>query len=156
MSARYQVEIRHNVETAHRLYSPSAPEKCRSIHGHSWWITVSIGGPSLDGDGMLVEFGAFKRAWRGWLDQHVDHHLVVSVHDPLVEAIRAVDPGHRLLVWPESPTTEVFARRLFEQAERVLASCDAVATGATIDRVHVQETSVNAAAFARRTEPASD
>ena len=147
MSEWYAVEIRHNVETAHRLHSPSAPEKCQSIHGHSWWITVTIAGPALDDDGMLVEFGAFKRAWRGWLDANVDHHLVMAEGDPLVAAIRAVDPSHRLLVWPESPTTEVFARRLFHEAERVLASCDAVAADARVERVHVQETAVNAASY---------
>ena len=56
----HRVELRHHFETAHRLSTPGSPVKCRSIHGHSWWVTVTLEGPDLDADGMLVEFGAVR------------------------------------------------------------------------------------------------
>ena len=142
----YEVEIRHNFETAHRLVGPDAPPKCVSIHGHSWWVTVTLAGPALDARGMLVEFGAFKKAWRGYLDSHVDHHLVLKRDDPMAEAVRGVYPESRLLLLDASPTTEVLARFLWERAEEILAGVDA-GVDVRVARVHVQETSVNAAAY---------
>ncbi|MFT4705691.1 MAG: 6-pyruvoyltetrahydropterin/6-carboxytetrahydropterin synthase [Bradymonadia bacterium] len=149
MSGVYEVEIRHNFETAHRLFGDDAPEKCRSIHGHSWWVTVTLAGRELDEQGMLVEFGAFKSAWRGWLDSTVDHHLVMSVADPLVVVLREMEPEHRLLTLPWSPTTENLAAYLHGEASRILRTLDA-APGARVSKVHLQETSVNAAAFTAR------
>lgn len=142
----YTVEIQHNFETAHRLSDPGSPIKCMSIHGHSWLATVVIEGEELDQNGILVEFGAFKQQWRGWLDDHVDHHLVLRRGDPLAEAILAVYPRQRLLLLDENPTTEVIARVLYERATEILLALDP-RVPARIRRVHVQETRVNGASF---------
>jgi 6-pyruvoyltetrahydropterin/6-carboxytetrahydropterin synthase len=142
----YQIEITHNFETAHRLSAPDAPIKCQSIHGHSWWVTVTLEGPTLDDSGMLVEFGAFKRAWRGFLDDHVDHHLLTHRDDPVAAAILAVQPDARLLRLPFQPTTEALAAWLAEQAERALRPIDPAGL-ARVASIHLQETRVNAARF---------
>ena len=144
----YKISIKHNFELAHRLADPSAPDKCRSIHGHSWWATVYIKGKELDDHGMLVEFGAFKKAWRGFLDDEVDHNLALIEGDPLAGAIRSVMPEARLLVLPFEPTTENIARWLFNRAQRILAEVAPEETERLrVCRVHVQETKVNAAEF---------
>lgn len=142
----YQIEITHNFETAHRLSAPDAPIKCQSIHGHSWWVSVTIEGPALDASGMLVEFGAFKRAWRGFLDDQVDHHLLTHEADPVAAAILAVQPDARLLRLPFQPTTEQLAAWLSDQAARILATLNA-APGVRVALIHLQETRVNAARF---------
>ena len=143
----YSIEIRHNFETAHRLASLGSPEKCRSIHGHSWWCTVRIEGHALDEDGILVEFGAFKRAWRGWLDDHLDHHLVLQQDDPVGPALRAVCPEMRIHTVPFNPTTEELARYLHERATAVLAAVLPAGVAARVSAVHIQETAVNAASW---------
>jgi 6-pyruvoyltetrahydropterin/6-carboxytetrahydropterin synthase len=150
--AMHRVALRHNVELAHRLADAGAPEKCRSIHGHSWWITVTIAGAALDARGMLVEFGAFKRVWRGFLDGQLDHHLALGAGDPLIDAIRSAMPEARLCVLPYEVTTENLARWLFERAaaclSQVLRDADSVAEPPPrVERVHVQETSTNAAEY---------
>jgi 6-pyruvoyltetrahydropterin/6-carboxytetrahydropterin synthase len=142
----HQIEITHNFETAHRLSAPDAPIKCQSIHGHSWWVTVTIEGPTLGADGMLVEFGAFKRAWRDFLDDHVDHHLVTHQDDPVAAAILTVQPDARLLRLPFQPTTELLAAWLHDHASRLLATLNH-APGVRVAAIHLQETRVNAARF---------
>lgn len=144
----WSIEIRHNFETAHRLTGEGAPTKCVSIHGHSWWATLVIEGPELDELGILVEFGALKHAWRRWLDDHVDHHLVLRHDDPMVAAVRGVYPESRILETSESPTTEVMARLLYERASQILAELGVPAERARVARVHIQETAVNAAGYA--------
>ena len=143
----YQIEIGHNFETAHRLSHPDAPHKCQSIHGHSWWVVVTLAGPSLDDAGMLVEFGRFKKIWRGWLDQHVDHHLAVCEGDPVAAAILSVQPDARILSLPFDPTTEQLARWLWQRAAEALQQAAPHRDDLHVARVHLQETRVNAASF---------
>ncbi|MCB9506137.1 MAG: 6-carboxytetrahydropterin synthase [Myxococcales bacterium] len=145
MSA-HSIEISHNFETAHRLASPDAPKKCQSIHGHSWWVVLTVAADALDADDMVVEFGALKAAFRRWIDDNLDHALVLRDDDPMAAAVRGVYPESRLLLLPQSPTTEIIAKLLFERAEEIVAR---VAGGRAVwvDRVHVQETRVNAAAY---------
>lgn len=140
----YKIELRHNFETAHRLSHKDAPKKCRSIHGHSWWVKATLGAEELDELGMVLEFGAFKKAWRGFLDEKIDHHLVLSAGDPMAEAIRRVDAEARILVLPTDPTTEVLAAWLFERTVEILRTLD---TNARLLKIDVQETAVNAASF---------
>lgn len=143
----YRVSLRHNFETAHRLADPAAPIKCQSIHGHSWWATVYIEGESLDEQGMLIEFGRFKKAWRGFIDDHIDHHLAVRQGDPVAAAIRSVQPEARILELPFDPTTEHMARWLFERSQDILSQLAPEQGGLRVCKLHVQETSVNAAEF---------
>ena len=143
----HSIAIRHNFETAHRLCSPDAPVKCQSIHGHSWWVEITIEGDALDANGMLVEFGALKKAWRGFLDDHVDHHLAVREGDPVAAALRAVAPDMRILELPFDPTTEAFALWLHQRATATLTDLCGPDHGLRVRHVHVQETSVNAASY---------
>lgn len=140
----YEIEIRHNFETAHRLSHRKSPTKCRSIHGHSWWVTATLKAEELDEFGMVLEFGAFKRAWRQFLDEKIDHHLVLSEGDPFIAAIRDVEPESRILVLPADPTTEVLAKWVFDETELILHR---LKPGVRLAKIHVQETAVNAASF---------
>ena len=96
---------------------------------------------------MLVEFGAFKKRWRGFLDATVDHHLMLQEGDPVAAAILSVLPDSRLLELPFSPTTENMARWLFERAEEVLQEVAPGQPQLRIARMHIQETAVNAAEY---------
>lgn len=145
----YRVSLKHNFETAHRLADPNAPIKCQSIHGHSWWATVYIEGAALDEYGMLIEFGRFKKAWRGFMDDHLDHHLVVRQDDPVAAAILSVQPEARILMLPFDPTTEHMARWLFERSEDILRELAGADSALRVSKVHIQETGVNAAEFER-------
>lgn len=146
----YRIELRHNFETAHRLSTPDSPEKCQSIHGHSWWVTVTLEGPKVDDDGILVEFGAFKKVLRGWLDDVVDHALLLRAGDPVAAALRAVVPEMRIVELPSNPSTEVIAAWIFARCEGLLHETLGVDKRvARVAAVHLQETRVNAASFTR-------
>ncbi|WNV87999.1 6-carboxytetrahydropterin synthase [Umezawaea sp. Da 62-37] len=148
----HAITVRHNFETAHRL--PHLGGKCTSLHGHSWWAEVRVEGPALTGDGTVVEFGAFKRGLRQWLDAHLDHGAMLGVEDPLCEALRAqgskvcvfgaatpdgVDLGD--LAWP---TVENVAIAVARVATTVLCRLDA-GEGSTVASVRIDETHVNSA-----------
>lgn len=149
----YTIEIRHNIETAHRFYQATASPKCRHIHGHSWVVTLTLSAPQLNADGMVVEFGELKRRWRHWLDTHLDHALMLHQHDPMVAAIQSVESDARLYLFPHDPTTEHLAEFLVAQAQALLPEIghdgqkSVEDRGIRVQKIHVQETHVNAATY---------
>jgi 6-pyruvoyltetrahydropterin/6-carboxytetrahydropterin synthase len=142
----FEIQLRHNFETAHRLSTPNSPEKCRSIHGHSWWATVTIEGPKLDEEGILVEFGALKKRWRRWLDDNLDHHLVLSDDDPLLEVLEAFAEPLRIYTCAENPTTEVLASLVASESQRILKEVEP-SVAARVSRLQLKETRVNQATY---------
>ncbi|MCM1984086.1 6-pyruvoyl trahydropterin synthase family protein [Lyngbya confervoides] len=142
----YTIQIQHNIEAAHRFSQATASPKCRSIHGHSWVITLTLRSQSLNAENMVLEFGLLKRSWRGWLDAHLDHALLLHEQDPMVGAVRAVEAGSKIFTLPHDPTTEVLAACLHDRAEHLLQDL-APNVPIQVLRVHVQETHVNAAAY---------
>lgn len=140
----YQIELNHNFETAHRLSNEGAPFKCRSIHGHSWNVTAFIESKTLNDLSMVVEFGLFKKAWRQFIDDKLDHYLVLSESDPVADAILDVDPSCRILKLHEDPTTEILSQWIFDQTVKILRLINPTVK---LVKIHVQETRVNAASF---------
>ncbi|WP_370944021.1 6-pyruvoyl tetrahydropterin synthase family protein [Amycolatopsis sp. cg5] len=137
------VTISHNFETAHRL--PHLPGKCVSLHGHSWWAEVTVTAPAPDAAGVVVEFGPFKKMLRGWIDEHLDHGVMLGAADPLVPLLREHDC--KVYEMPDGwPTVENVAARLADVASELLAELDHV-PGARVAQVDVRETHVNRAGW---------
>lgn len=137
----HAISIRHNFETAHRL--PHLPGKCISLHGHSWWAEITVTAPQLD-SGLVVQFGLLKRQLRSWIDEHLDHGVLLGPHDPLVPLLRA--NNCKVYEVPGWPTVENIAALLARVASEALRHIDH-APGAEVTRVHVTETHVNAATW---------
>ena len=55
----YTIKKTFVVSAAHSL-TLSYESKCENLHGHNWKITVTIMGPSLDENGMLMDFSHIK------------------------------------------------------------------------------------------------
>lgn len=138
---QHLVTIRHNFETAHRL--PHLPGKCQSLHGHSWWVSVTVAGPELAA-GVLVEFGAFKHALRTWIDTRLDHGTMLGPGDPLIPLLRS--EGCKVHEVPGWPTVENVAAMIAGVAQDELTKLTR-APGCDVTEVRVSETHVNEAAW---------
>lgn len=156
------IRVRHNIEVAHRLYEMSG--KCQAIHGHSMWAELTIHG-LVNSNGVLdgLEFGSVKKAFRGFLDETFDHHLLLNEKDPWAgqlvtptqtkwvdDASKQKSSGYSienmgtlpgLMVMPGDPTTENIAKWIAEWAKGQY--------GKAVD-VLVHETAVNAAGYHMR------
>jgi 6-pyruvoyltetrahydropterin/6-carboxytetrahydropterin synthase len=145
------VVVRHNFEAAHRL--PHLGGKCRNLHGHSWWVEVTVEG-AVDTDGIVVDFGTLKKGIRAWIDTELDHGSMLGAADPLVRPLLSEDskvfrfgasPPAQDLAWP---TVENVAELLSRVAAQVI---DEICPGPlSVSRVRVTETHVNAAEVVRR------
>jgi len=116
---------------------------------------VTIGTLALDAQGMAVEFGAFKRAWRALLDEEFDHSTWLQDGDPLIDLLRAL-PEQRIKVLECAPTTEEMSRVFHALAGEVLRglveSREIPDLDAYIQSVDIQETRVNSASYRPRKE----
>lgn len=138
------VSVSHNFETAHRL--PQLGGKCFNLHGHSWWTEITVAAPALDNNGIVVEFGAFKRQVREWIDTHLDHGAMLGTGDPLLPVLTAM--GSKVFEFEDRwPTVEATAELLASIASGLLADVQH-APGARVVRVDVRETAVNQASWA--------
>jgi 6-pyruvoyl-tetrahydropterin synthase len=130
------INVRHNIEVAHRLIETRG--KCEAIHGHSMWVTLTLWG-DIDKTGKLngLEFGLVKAIFRDYLDKNFDHHLLLNLMDTQLSGLEL--PGAHILDC--DPTTENIAATIGQWAESNFAS--------TRVRCEVQETPVNGAAWER-------
>jgi 6-pyruvoyltetrahydropterin/6-carboxytetrahydropterin synthase len=80
-------------------------------------VEVDLEADTLDERGMVVDFDDVKRALQGWIDEHLDHRMILSREDGLTAALEAM--GEPTFVLDANPTAEAIARLLWEQARRL-------------------------------------
>lgn len=93
----------------HRLLNYSG--KCRNLHGHNGRAVIELEGDTLDDRGMLVDFTDIKKSVRTWIDDELDHRMILNENDPVVPFLQA--QGEPLFLLPENPTAETIARLIY-------------------------------------------
>lgn len=89
-------------------------DKCRFPHGHSRKIEIVLEAGELDAHGMVCDFQIVKEAVGGFLDTY-DHALCVNTRDPMFFTLKEAY-GERVVAFADTePTTEVLARRFFDE-----------------------------------------
>lgn len=90
--------------------------KCQHPHGHNGRAEITLCSEHLDHRGMVVDFGDIKTALKAWIDQNLDHCMLLRHDDPLVPVLR--DMGEPVFVMDQNPTAESIAAVIFEEARR--------------------------------------
>lgn len=97
----------------HRLLNYEG--KCRHLHGHNGRAVITLEGPTLDDRGMLMDFSDLKRTVGGWIDDTLDHTMLLRKDDPALPALQK--GGERVHVLDVNPTAENIARLIFDYAK---------------------------------------
>ena len=95
----------------HRLLNYDG--KCRHLHGHNARAVITLQGSALDRCGMLVDFAEIKAKVQSWIDENLDHTMLLCREDPLLQVLQ--ERGERVFVMEVNPTAENIARLIFEQ-----------------------------------------
>ena len=98
----------------HRLLNYQG--KCKHLHGHNGVAVITLESNALDERGMVVDFSDLKRVMQTWIDQHLDHRMLLHQDDPAVESFRQLNEPFFLM--DVNPTAENIAKLLFEQVAR--------------------------------------
>lgn len=94
----------------HRLLNYDG--KCKFLHGHNGRAIITIEAPRLDERGMVLDFSDIKRVVSNWIDNHLDHRMILHRDDPLIDVLR--QHGEPLHVIDVNPTAENIARLIFD------------------------------------------
>jgi 6-pyruvoyltetrahydropterin/6-carboxytetrahydropterin synthase len=96
----------------HRLLNYEG--KCRYLHGHNGRAVITLESDSLDPRGMVVDFSDIKRVVSNWINDHLDHRMILHRDDPAIPMFKQMgEPLHLLDV---NPTAENIARVIHEYA----------------------------------------
>ncbi|MDD5544166.1 MAG: 6-carboxytetrahydropterin synthase [Acidobacteriia bacterium] len=87
---------------------------CMHPHGHNSKVEVELTLSDLDDRHMVVDFGDIKRSIQTWIDDNLDHKMVLHKDDPLVGVLKQLREPMFLL--NTNPTAESLARLIFEFA----------------------------------------
>ena len=96
----------------HRLLNYQG--KCKHLHGHNGRVEIFLSAKNLDKRGMVVDFGDVKRIVKGFVDDHLDHKMILCGKDPMVPILSARCEPYYLM--KENPTAENIAKHIFDFA----------------------------------------
>jgi 6-pyruvoyltetrahydropterin/6-carboxytetrahydropterin synthase len=106
----YQVSKSVSFCYGHRLLNYTG--KCQHLHGHNARAVITLESEVLDERGMVEDFSEVKRLIWSWLDEEIDHTLLLHRDDPVLPVLQSA--GERVMVTDENPTAEVIARMIYE------------------------------------------
>lgn len=94
----------------HRLLNYEG--KCRYLHGHNGRAIISLASESLDERGMVLDFSDIKQVVSEWIDDTLDHRMILNRHDPAVPALEEL--GEPLYLIDTNPTAENIAKLIYD------------------------------------------
>jgi 6-pyruvoyltetrahydropterin/6-carboxytetrahydropterin synthase len=94
----------------HRLLNYQG--KCRYLHGHNGRAVITLEAPALDALGMVMDFSHIKRVIGGWIDDHLDHRMILCKDDPALAILK--QQGEPVFVIDDNPTAENIAKIIYD------------------------------------------
>jgi 6-pyruvoyltetrahydropterin/6-carboxytetrahydropterin synthase len=125
----------------HRLLNYEG--KCRFLHGHNGKAVITLEADSLDSRGMVLDFSEIKRSVSAWIDEELDHRMILHRDDPVVPSLAKL--GEPVYLMDSNPTAENIARLICERA---------IARGLPVVKVELWETPHCFAAYCPGSDPA--
>ena len=109
---------------------------CQHPHGHNAVVEIHIEANSLDGRNMVADFGDIKLIVKGWIDQELDHKMILRKDDPLAAALEKM--GEPVYLLESNPTAERIAQLICDKSRE---------HGLPVSRVTVWETPTSWATY---------
>jgi 6-pyruvoyltetrahydropterin/6-carboxytetrahydropterin synthase len=126
----------------HRLLNYQG--KCRHLHGHNGRAVLTLEAPQLDPLGMVMDFSRIKQVVGEWIDQSLDHRMLLHRDDPALPFLR--QQGEPVFILDVNPTAENIARLIYDYA---------VAQGFPVVEVRLWETDTCHATYTGPKNPAT-
>lgn len=110
--ARYKVTKTVEFCYGHRLLEYDG--KCKHLHGHNGLLELDIEADSLDSLGMVMDFTEVRDIVKNWVDDNLDHKMLLRRDDPVAPLL--ADLGEPVYLLDDNPTAENIAVHIFQQA----------------------------------------
>ena len=96
----------------HRLLNYDG--KCKYLHGHNGRAIITLEAEQLDDRGMVIDFSDIKKVVSKWIDDNLDHRMILQHADPIVPVLQEMNEPMFLI--DTNPTAENIARLIHEFA----------------------------------------
>ncbi len=106
----------------HRLLNYDG--KCKHLHGHNAKVEIDVTADRLDQRGMAIDFGDIKTAVKTWIDENLDHKMLLNKSDPLLSILK--ESKEPIFIFEENPTAENIAKLIFQKAKELQFNVKAV------------------------------
>ena len=98
----------------HRLVNHKG--KCRNLHGHNAMAVIKLESETLDEMGMVVDFADIGDYVKSWINEKVDHKMLMFKEDPFLPAVQMANEP--VFIMDCNPTAENIARLIFDYVEQ--------------------------------------
>lgn len=98
---------------AHRLHG--YPGQCGCIHGHTAKIEIACEVKKLENNGIAIDFRELKKKMGDWIDENLDHRLILDKNDPISKVIK--NAGEAVKELDVAPSAENIAKIVFAAAK---------------------------------------
>jgi 6-pyruvoyltetrahydropterin/6-carboxytetrahydropterin synthase len=83
--------------------------KCKYLHGHRYVLEVTARANQLDELGRVVDFGVLKSTVKGWIDENLDHNVILHEEDKILGEFISKATGQDVYYLKNNPTAENIA-----------------------------------------------
>jgi len=119
----HKIKKTFHMAYGHRLLNYKG--KCENLHGHNGVVEVTLKAGKLNHEKMVMDFTELGRTIKAWLDENLDHKVILAKADPLAPILRK--QGQSCYLTEENPTAEIFAKLIFDTARALKLPVDEVA-----------------------------
>jgi len=106
----YQVTREISFCYGHRLLNYDG--KCKNLHGHNGLAVITIQADKLDSLGMVMDFSDIKKVVSKWIDDTLDHRMLLHKDDPVVQFL--LEQKEPIKLVDANPTAEYIAKMIFD------------------------------------------
>ena len=108
----YRVTTEIDFSYGHRLLDYDG--KCAHPHGHNGRVQIELESETLDRAHMAVDFTVVKHGVQQWVNEHIDHKMILRKDDPLLRPLHEL--GEPVYVMEQNPTAESLAELIYDVA----------------------------------------
>ena len=83
--------------------------KCKYLHGHRYVLEVTARASELDYLGRVVDFGVLKSIMKEWVDENLDHNVILHQKDKSLGSLIEKETGQSIYYLKSNPTAENIA-----------------------------------------------
>ena len=110
--------------------------ECRNFHGHNGKAEIELSSDSLNQFGMVRDSREVNQVMKAWIDQTLDHKLILWKNDPLAALLKQQkEPFYEM---ETRPTAEAIAKLIYDVA---------ISKGFPATRVTLWETETSSATY---------
>lgn len=119
----FRIRKKFKFEYAHQLNDAFSSCCSETIHGHSAILELFFISETLDGTGMIVDFGRIKELFKDYINEW-DHSLIMpsDMDEKYIKCLS--EHNQKLMIVPYNPTAENLARNMFIYLSNVLKNIE--------------------------------